>query len=152
MKKHVLHMIVAFLMHTACRTSNSSIIEYSTPVDQIIQVIKNEINTEQFISLNIKIDNCHNGCFHINTTIKNTENGFLLLTNTLSNTEIASDTTILLTQAEINAALLELEKGSKLILAGNYQDVTIEYRTSKEIFYTRQAHGLMRFLERGKTN
>lgn len=146
--------LLIIITFSSCASTNVGRPTYSDSVNKTIQLIKSKIIEEDFKTINVKIVNSHNGRYYLNSRIVKESDNLSILTNIKDMSGVESDTLIIFKMTEFLDKLdYEIRnEQTQLRLAGNYQDITVEYKDSKNMFYTRNAFGLMSLLRQGKTN
>jgi hypothetical protein len=143
--------LLTIIILSSCTSTQLSRPTYSDSVGSVIQLVRNEINDEDFKTLNVIIINSHNGRYYLNTTISK-ESDTLLISTKTDKYGMKSDTLMTFGVKSFIDMLDHETKQTQLILAGNYQDITIEYKDKKDTFYARNAFGLMSLLRQGKND
>ena len=146
--------LLIITIFSSCTPTNLGSPTYSDSVNKTIQLIKSKILEEDFKTINVKIVNKHNGRYYLNTTIIKETDNLSISTNIEDMSGVKSDTLMTFKIMEFIGKLdYEIQhESTQLRIAGNYQDITVEYKDLKDTFYTRNAFGLMSLLSQGKTN
>ena len=120
--------------------------DYSKSVVKPIKLLLSFIKDDASENIKIEIINKHNGTYEMNSLIEKTKGSFFIYTHIKDMTGKESNDFLIFSidefTNELNKELDEVSK-NKLIIAGNYQEITIKYKGKINKFYTRKAFGLM---------
>ena len=152
--KILLNLIIIFVILTSCKTNKFLLTDYSNSAFEPTQLIISNLNNYTN-SFEVEITNSHGGIYVVKSNIELNIDS-IKITSRINNNSYGteSDTIMTFTKKEfmekLNFELLNAEKQIKI--AGNYQTIKIINKDLISIFQTRQAFGLMRLLEEGKSN
>jgi hypothetical protein len=128
--------------------------DYSKSAAEPIKLLLSLIEDDSSDKIDVEIVNKHNGTYQMNSLIEKTNSGYKILTQINDMTNTDSKTSVTLSRDELIKKLnQELDNSdNQLVIAGNYQIITVRYGENSSEFHTRRAFGLMALLKDGKSN
>jgi hypothetical protein len=152
--KIVLKTIIVLLILTSCKSKKSLWPDYSKNAYEPISLIKKQIeNSENEFSVEIK--NSHGGNYVVYSKVDVGKDSVRIENDIRNNFYGTKSDTILTFLKTDFIKLLDTELSqvnSQIRIAGNYQDIKITIADSTNLFHTRQGLGIMRVMEKGKSD
>ena len=128
--------------------------DYSKNASAPILLIKNLIKNSE-PGFDVEIKNSHGGNYIVKSKVNISKDSIRIENNILNNFYgTKSDTIMRFSKADF-IELLDFELSNvdlQLRIAGNYQNIKITVSDSTKVFYTRQGFGIMKVMEKGKSN
>ena len=147
-------LIIVLLILTSCKSRKILLPDYSKTAYEPILVIKSQIENSEN-EFNVEIKNSHGGNYTVNSKV-NVGKDSVRIDNDIRNNFYGTKTDTTLTFSKVDFIKMldyELTKtDSEIKIAGNYQDIKITIADSTNLFYTRQGFGIMRVMEKGKSD
>ena len=152
--KILFKLIIVLLILTSCKSSKSLLPDYSKNASEPILLIKSQIENSKS-EFDVQIKNAHGGNYIVNSKVDVGKDS-VRIKNVIQNNFYGtkSDTTLTFLKTDFIKMLdFELSQADTQIrIAGNYQDIKITIADSANVFYTRQGFGIMKVMEKGKSN
>lgn len=160
--KKLYKLLVAVLILVSCKTNESKFGErkgnmlpdYSESAYEAIRIIIDNLTFAKN-SFEVEIVNSFGGRYILKSNIEfNNDSVKIISKINYEYSGTKSDTVMAFSRKEflekLNIELLDAE--SQLEISGSYQTIKVKNIDSSQVFYTKQALGLMRLLKEGKSN
>jgi hypothetical protein len=129
-------------------------VDYSKDAYKKILLVKKQIENSES-EFDVEIKNSHGGNYVVYSKV-NVGKDSVRIENDIRNNFYGTKSDTILTFLKTDfIKLLDTELNqadSQIRIAGNYQDIKITIADSTKVFYTRQGLGIMRIMEKGKSN
>jgi len=152
--KELTSVIFLVIFVSSCKVNKHAQIDYSNSAKEPIEYIKANILNDSVNKFKIRIINSHGGRYQINSQVKKKQDSVIVFSQIYDMSEKKSDTIFYFSISEFIAKLYYEIKYSenKIVIAGNYQLITINVENKENTFYTRRAFGIISLFANGKSN